>query len=75
MTKPLEKAVAEIRKLSPERQEDAAALLLALVEQEESSLRLSPEQAAEVEVSIREAEAGRFVDQEEIARLFKKYGA
>ncbi len=75
MTKLLEKAIAKIRKLPPERQEDAAAILLAIVEQVESSLRLTPDQIEEVEASVREADAGRFVEQEEIERLFKKYGA
>ncbi len=75
MTKLLEKAIAEIRKLRPERQEDAAAMLFTIVEQEESNLRLSPEQLEEVKLSLREADAGHFVEQEEIERLFKKYGA
>ncbi len=75
MTKLLEKAIAEIRKLRPERQEDAAAMLFTIVEQEESNLRLSPEQLDEVKLSLREADAGHFVEQEEIERLFKKYGA
>ena len=75
MTKLLEKAIAEIRKLRPERQEDAAAMLVTIVEQEESNLRLSPEQIDEVEVSFRDADAERFVEREEIERLFKKYGA
>ena len=75
MTKLLEKAIAEIRKLRPERQEDAAAMLFTIVEQEESNLRLSPEQLEEVKLSLREADAGLFVEQKEIKRLFKKYGA
>jgi predicted transcriptional regulator len=74
MTKLLEKAIAEIRKLRPERQEDAAAMLFTIVEQEESNLRLSPEQLDEVKLSLREADAGHFVEPEEIEHLYRKYG-
>ncbi len=75
MTKLLERAIAEIRKLPTERQDDAAGMILQMVEQEKAQYRLTSEQRADVERSIREADAGKFLDEEEIERLYKKYGA
>lgn len=74
MTKALDLAVKKVRKLAPERQNDAAALLLTLVEQEESDYRLTPEQEAQVAKAIEEADAGRFASEDEMRRLFKKFG-
>jgi hypothetical protein len=49
MTKLLETAIAKLRKLPPARQDEAAELLLSMVEQDPGTLHLSPEQVAEVE--------------------------
>jgi hypothetical protein len=49
MTKLLETAIAKLRKLPRARQDEAAELLLSMVEQDPETLHLSPEQVAEVE--------------------------
>lgn len=74
MTKLLDRAIQEIRKLPPERQDDAAAILLTLAEQGEAKFELTPEQRKNLDESIEQADAGRFVDEEEIEALYKKYG-
>ena len=53
MTK-LEQAIAAIRTLPNQRQDEAAALLLDLVQDDPGSVRLSPQQAAEVERRLQE---------------------
>jgi hypothetical protein len=44
----LDQAVARVRTLTAERQQEAAELLMQIADQETSALRLSPEQRAEV---------------------------
>lgn len=48
MTKRLEQAIAKIRALPEDRQDEAADLLMSLAEQDPASIELSPEQIAEV---------------------------
>ena len=48
MADALDRAVAKVRKLSPDRQREAAEVLLDMVEQDASDLQLSAEQLAEV---------------------------
>ena len=48
MTERLEEAIAKLRELSPDRQDEAAALLLSMVDQDSNVLHLTPQQAAEV---------------------------
>ena len=54
MTKLLEKAIEKLRQLPSDRQDEAAELVLEIVEQDPRSLRLSPEQVAEVERRLKE---------------------
>ena len=49
MTERLDEAIAKLRKLPPDRQDEAAALLLSVVDQDSNALHLTPQQAAEVE--------------------------
>ena len=49
MTKLLEKAIAEIRRLPVERQDEAAEILLELAAQDSGEYQLSPEQVADLE--------------------------
>lgn len=48
MTKRLDDAITRIRELPPKRQDEVAALLMSLVEQDADALQLTAEQAAEV---------------------------
>ena len=73
MTKLLEQAIAEIRKLPEQRQNEAAEILLCLVTHDPDSIQLTAEQQAEV---ARQLEApARYASDEEVAALFKKRGA
>ena len=83
MTKLLDEAIAEIRKLPDVEQDRAAALLLALAqdlahEQDDdtASYRLTPEQVAQVESTLRAVEAGtmEFVSEEEMAAVWARFG-
>ena len=49
MTKLLEKAIAEIRKLPDDRQDEAAEVLLSIASQDPDDYRLSPEQLADLQ--------------------------
>lgn len=84
MTKLLDDAIAVIRKLPDAQQDRAAALLLALVReqladgQDDVAVddRLTPEQAAQVEATLRAMEAGtmEFVSEEEMAAVWARFG-
>ncbi|MDE0203694.1 MAG: hypothetical protein OXK73_14810 [Rhodospirillaceae bacterium] len=52
MTERLEEAIAKVRKLPPDRQDEAAALLLSMVDQDSNTLRLTPQQATEVQCRL-----------------------
>ena len=49
MTERLEEAIAKLRKLPSDRQDEAVALLLSVIEEDADAFRLTPQQAAEVE--------------------------
>ena len=48
MTKILDRAIEQAKRLPSERQDEVGEILLSLIEQDESRIRLSPEQQAEV---------------------------
>jgi predicted transcriptional regulator len=58
----------------PERQEDAAELLLALEAQEGEFYRPAEEELAAIEEGLFQAKRGEFVSAEEIAALLKPGG-
>ena len=70
MTKLLERAIAEAKKLTPERQDDVALTLLSLIEAE-TAPGLTAEQATEVRKSI---SARDFLSDDEAQALYRKYG-
>ena len=55
MTERLDRAIARVRKLPPDRQDEAAALLLSVIEEDAHAPRLTPQQVAEVERRLGEA--------------------
>lgn len=73
MTKLLDKAIEEVRKLPANRQDEAADILLFLAAQETADLQLSPDQEAEVERRM-ESEP-RYLSDVEAAALFKRLTA
>lgn len=71
MTRSLGKALEELAKLSPERQEEIAALLLEIIRHEDADFLLTPEQEAEVRASLVHPE---FLSAEETAALYHRFG-
>ena len=69
MTKLPGQATAAIRTLPNQRQDEAAELLLDLVQDDAGSVRLSPQQAAEVERRLQEP--GSCVTHEQVRGFFR----
>lgn len=70
MTKRLEQAIAKIRALSEDRQDEAAELLLSLAEQDPAGIRLNPEQVAEVSRRLKEPAA--YATHADVRAFFKQ---
>ena len=70
MTRVFEQAVAKAKALSDQRQDEVGEMLLALVDQEHSNLRLSS--AQEMEVRRRLGAADTFVPEQEMQDFFRK---
>ncbi len=75
MTKLLEQAVAKIRALPDEDQDDAAELLFALAARGGEPVQLEEETRSAVQEGQNQARSGQFASDAEIAELFKRYGA
>ena len=69
MIERLEEAIAKLRELPRDRQDEAAELLLSVVEEDSDSPRLTPQQAAEVE--RRHGEAPQYAPHEEVRAFFR----
>ncbi|MDA1091062.1 MAG: hypothetical protein O3A85_12215 [Proteobacteria bacterium] len=73
MTKLLEEAIEKARLLPADRQNDAAEILLTVVEQSgANALRLTKEQAAEVRSRLGDRQ---YASDEEVAAFFRQAGA
>jgi hypothetical protein len=72
MSKLLEQAIEEVRKLPEPEQDEAAELLFALAEKAKGPYRLSEEELAAVERGIAAADRGEFATDEEMDALFKR---
>ena len=70
MTERLEEAIAKLRKLPPDRQDEAAALLLSMVDQDSCTLHLTPQQAAEVEHRL--AQPTEYAPHDEVRAFFRE---
>ncbi len=68
----VEKAVAALRSLPPERQEELAAAVIAVASA--PSRPYSPEENAAIDEGLADAEAGRFVDDAELRRTLDRFG-
>ena len=73
MTERLEEAIAKLRKLPPDRQDEVADLLLSVVDEEPAVLRLTPQQAAEVERRL--SQPSQHVPHEEVRTFFQQNAA
>lgn len=75
MTELLNRALQELAKLPPERQDELAAMLLDLVAREHAEFELTPEQEEGLKKAISQANRGEFAKPEDIEAIFAKYGA
>ena len=74
MTKERIEAIFErVKTWPPERQDDAAAMLLRMEEQNAAPYELTEEELADLEEAEKEAERGEFATDEEIKALFDRY--
>ena len=67
--KRFEQAVAEIRKLPPERQDQVAELLIELASEDSDAPPLTPEQVEGIRVALRQADLRQFASDENVERL------
>ena len=74
MTRLLEQAVAAIRILPDDVQDDLARMLLQLAGVEQPLYELTPEEAADIDASMAEAERGEFATDDEVRALWAKHG-
>ena len=75
MTALLDRAVAAVRRLSPEAQDDIARLVLRLAAaDDELPVVLTPEEQAAINASKAAARRGEFATEAEIRAVWAKYG-
>jgi len=74
MTKLLEQAVATVRGLSPEMQDDLARLLLRLAGEDQPVFELSAKEAASFDESLAQADRGEFATDEQVRAIWAKHG-
>jgi hypothetical protein len=74
MTKLLERALAEVRKLSDSEQDRVASVLLGLINFDAEAAALTPAQVAEVERARQEAREGLFATDEEMSEAWRRFG-
>jgi hypothetical protein len=70
MNQLLEEAVEQVKALPEERQQEAAQVLFAFLDQENPELYLSPEQIAEIE--RRMSDDGRYATDDEVRAVFAR---
>jgi hypothetical protein len=70
MTRLLEQAIEEVRKLPEPEQDEAAELLFALAEKAKGPYRLSEDELVAIERGLAAADRGEFVTDEEVDALF-----
>jgi len=63
-----------VQALPPEAQDELARLLLQLTGDEEPVVELTPEEAADLDASLAEADRGEFATDEEIRAIWAKCG-
>jgi hypothetical protein len=69
MTKLLTEVLRKVAELPDERQDDAAHVLLRMLENDASRYRLSDDQLREVELAIAEVDRGEIASEADVARV------
>jgi len=70
----LEQAIAKVRALPEEEQDEAAEMLLSLLSKRIGPVHLDDETRAAVREGLEEARRGEFVSDQEMAKFFKRHG-
>ena len=74
MTRLLEQAMETVSALPDDVQDDLARMLLQFAGVEQPAYPLTPEEAADISVSLAEAERGEFATDEEVRAMWAKHG-
>ncbi|WP_110351143.1 hypothetical protein [Methylobacterium sp. B4] len=74
MTELLERAIARVRALPPETQDDMARVLLSLAGDEEPSVPLTPDEEASFASSRAQAARREFATDEQVRAIWAKHG-
>lgn len=74
MTDLMERALERVRRWPPERQEEAAQLLMALDDLGAEPLDVDDETLAAIDEALAEKERGEFADPKEVAAFFARFG-
>jgi predicted transcriptional regulator len=73
MTKLLEEAVATVRGLAPEVQDDLARILLQLAGKDQPVVQLSAAEEASLAESLAQADRGEFATDDQVRAVWAKY--
>ena len=73
MTKLLDLAIEEVRKLPPADQDETAEMLLWSIETRAGSLKLDSETLAAIDEGLAQARRGEFASEAEIEALWKRH--
>jgi len=74
VTRLLDLAIAELRKLPPQDQDETAEMLLWSIETRAGQLSLDGETLAAIEEGLAQARRGEFASEAEIEALWKRHG-
>jgi predicted transcriptional regulator len=74
MTRLLEQAVEAVSALPDDAQDDLARIILQLAGIDQPPYELTPEEAADIDASLAEAERGAFATDEEVRAVWAKHG-
>jgi len=74
MTRLLKQAVEAVSTLPADRQDELARVLLQLAGVEQPPYVLTPEEEADIDASLAEAERGEFATEEEVRAMWAKHG-
>jgi hypothetical protein len=74
MTALLDQAIASVRDLPDDAQDEVARMLLDLVAEDQAVIELTAEEAASFEESLAQAERGEFASDEAVRAIWAKHG-
>ena len=74
MTRLLEQAVAVVSTLPADKQDELARVLRQLAGLEQSPCALTPEEEADINISLAEADRGEFATDIEVRAMWAKHG-